>query len=580
MTDLFCNSSLFQYRSVVAGAALLLVGAGASPGGSARAQEPPPFPGDIGPGSLPTTRAAAAAATTGENTISTAPQIRLGGFGFPTSAPAPELSEPTRRWTVMPSIGVQLMGTDNVFQSVTDRRSDLITTISPALMAAADTARFKGVMSYAPNIQLYANTSGQNRVDHQFNGQGLLVVVPELVFFDVRGSSSIQSLTSGFAPESTALTSRGNTIQTTSLQASPYIIHRFGDMVTVQAGYGYQYVDQATGGGNNQPAGSTINGVPTFIGQHFQAHEFYAVARTGPELGRLAFEGRLINTEYIGTGVLDGAYRRSASVETRYAIIRGVSALVEGGYEQQRYAGTPGVRIDGPIWAVGARIDFSAESFLIAKYGRRDGFDSATVRASLALGGRTSLSANYEERLSTSAQRAGDLLSTTTLDELGNPIDLATGLPAVRPFSSSFLGVQSSLMRMRIGSAAIVQRWPRDTIALGLTYQEQTPISVAPGTVGFQQRGTSGSITWAHELTERTFATAYVQYGTFDGGQGDGDVVSASLTFSHQLQPRLYGSLQLATYSRRNGQTSNVIDQRINGRANQNIVLLALRQTF
>lgn len=569
MSDLHRQGFWFRYRSVSAGAALLLLGTGLTPTGRALAQLPP-LPGDTGLGSLPSTRAAAAAE--GGAVAPTAPEIRLGGFGFPTGVRPPEPSEPGRRWTVVPSIGLQLLGTDNVFQTSNNRRSDLITTITPALMAAADTPRFQGVMNYAPNIQIYADTPNQNRVDHRFNGQGLATVVPDLLYLDVRGASATQTITGGFAPESTVIANRGNQIQTTSLQISPYLTHRFGDMLTVQAGYGFQYVDQSTNAGQNQ-AVTTVNGLPAFVAQHFTAHEVYAVGRTGPDLGRLALEGRLFNTQYIGTGVLDGAYRRSASVEARYALVRGLSALVEGGYEQQRYAGTPGLHIDGPIWSVGMRVDFSAESYLVAKYGRHDGFNSATLRASLSLGGRTRLAANYEERLSTSAMRAGDLLSTTTLDELGNPIDLATGLPSVQPFGSSFLGVQNSLVRLRLASAAIVQNWPRDTIAFGFSYQEQRPISVATGTAAFEQRGTSGTITWAHELTPRTMATAYLQYGVFSTGLlGDGDVVSASVALTHQLQPRLLGTLQVATSSRS--------DARNNGRATQNIILLALRQSF
>lgn len=569
MNDLDRLAFLFRYRSVAAMSALLLIGAGLP--GRALAQLPPPLPGDTGPGSLPSTRQAAAAAE-GEVTPSTSPQVRLGGFGFPTAALPPQPAEPGRRWTVTPSIGLQLLGTDNVFQTASNRQSDLITTISPALMAAADTSRFQGVMNYQPNIQIYADTPSQNRLDHRFNGQGLATLLPDLLYLDVRGSSAIQTITGGFAPETTVIADRRNQIQTTSLQVSPYLTHRFGDMATVQAGYAFQYVDQSTAAQRGQAA-TTINGLPAFVAQHYTGHEVYAVARTGRDLGRFALEGRINNTQYIGTGVMDGAYRRAASVEARYAIVRGVAALVEGGYEQQRYAGTPGVRVDGPIWSAGMRVDFSAESFFVAKYGRRDGFDSASLRASLALGGRTRLSANYEERLSTSALRAGDLLSTTTLDELGNPIDLATGLPQVQPFASSFLGVQNSLMRLRIASAAVVQSWPRDTIALGFSYQEQTPLSTAIGTASFAQTGTSGSLTWAHELTQRTLATAYLQYGTFSSGfLGDGDLVSASLTFSHQLQPRLLGTLQIATSSRS--------DARNNGRVSQNLILLALRQSF
>nr|WP_314071050.1 TIGR03016 family PEP-CTERM system-associated outer membrane protein [uncultured Roseococcus sp.] len=550
-------------------------------GASPAFAEPPPLPSDVGPGSLPTTRAAAAAALAEEGGIpapsTLSPAVRLGAFGLPTGGPPaegppPADAEPTRRWTISPSLGVQVMGTDNVFQTAQNRRSDMITTIMPSLILGADTSRLQGVLNYSPNIQIYANTRGQNRMDQRFNGQGLATLVPGLLFLDVRGASAVQTLTGGIAPESTLVTDRRNTLQTTSFQISPYIMHRFGDLATVRAGYAFQYVDQKTDSQSGQFT-LTPGGLPTFQNQNFTAHEVYAVARSGPDLGRLALEARVDSTSYIGTGVLDGAYRRNAAIQARYAIVRGFSALVEGGYEQQRYGGVPGVHISGPIYSVGFRLDFSDESRIIAKYGRHDGFDSASLDASLALGGRTRLSASYNERLSTSAGLAGDLLATTSLDALGNPIDLATGLPVVQPFANSFLGAQTSLMRVRSAAAALVQNWPRDTIALTFNYEKRDPISAVPGTASFQQTGTSGAVSWSHALTERTTAFAYLQYGEFTNGiLGKGDLVTASLTFTHQLQPRLTGTLQFATSSRS--------DERSTGRATQNLVLVGLRQSF
>lgn len=566
MREALQDSPSFQHRFL---GAISILFVGAAPAFA----EPPPAPTDVGPGSLPTTRAAAQAeegALPGPSL--TAPAVRLGAFGFPSGAqPAPE-PDPTRRWTIVPSLGVQVMGTDNVFQTAHNRRADMITTILPSLLMSADTPRFQGVLNYSPNIQIYADTRGQNRMDQHFNGQGLATLVPDLLFLDIRGASNVQTLTGGIAPESTLVTDRRNTVQTTSFQVSPYLIHRFGDLATVRAGYAFQYVDQRADSQSGQFAVSP-SGQPTFLNQNFTAHEVYAVARTGPDFGRLALEGRVDSTSYIGTGVLDGAYRHTGSVEARYALIRGLSALVEGGYEHQRYAGVPGIRISGPIYSVGLRVDFSDESRIVAKYGRHDGFDSASLDATLALGGRTRFSARYHERLSSSASAAGDLLATTSLDTLGNPIDISTGLPVVQPFANSFLGAQTSLMRVRSASAALVQSWPRDTIALTFNYEKRDPVSVVPGTAAFAQEGSSGAISWAHALTERTTAFAYVQYGQFTNGFfGKGDLVTASLTFTHQLQPRLTGTLQLATSSRSDETTS--------GRATQNFILVGLRQSF
>jgi len=558
----------------------------------------PPFPDSLGPGSLPSVRAAASAerqAGEGGGQAATpiappgaagGPEIQLGGFGFPLGGPAAtawpgRLSGPPgaqapgearRPFSITPSLGVQLLATDNLFQTVRGPRSDLVTTISPGLLLRADTLWLQGVLNYMPNVQFYARNGEQNRVDQRGNGQALATLLPGLLFLDLRGASAVQSITGGLAPESGLVTTRQNQVTTTTAQVSPYLLHRFGTRATLQAGYSFQYVDQGGSAARLGGAG-LIGGRPAFTAQNFTAHEVYGVLRSGPDFGRLAWEVRADNTNYIGTGVLDAAYRRQASVEGRYAIVRGISVLAEGGYEQQRYGGTPGRRVDGPVWALGGRLDFVDDGRILVKYGRRDGFDSVLVNASIPIGGRTRLAANYNERLTTTAQRAADLLNSSSLDALGNPIDLATGQPVVRSFANSFLGAQGNLLRVRSASASVVQNWPRDTLVLSLTQEQRSPISVTQGGVGFAQRGTSASFTWAHALTERTTATAFVQYGQFTTGLlRRGDVVSGSVTLTHQLAPRLSGALQIGTSSRTSGTVS--------GRATQNIVLLSLRQTF
>ncbi|NKE45422.1 hypothetical protein HB662_11600 [Roseomonas frigidaquae] len=540
----------------------------------------PPLPGSTGPGSLPSVRAAAqaesAAARGTEVVPSTAPPIRIGQFGFPvTGAPPTETAPSGRPWTIVPSLSVQAVATDNLFNSPNRKSGDVFTTITPGVLVSADTARLQGVLSYTPSARFHAENGDQDRIDQNFNGQALLSVVPGTVFLDVRGASSVQSIAGGFAPEGNIVTNDRDRLQTTSFQVSPYIVHRFGDTATAQIGYAFQYVDQS---GDDpvlalQPGLSTPGVQGGTAAQSFTAHEGYAVVRTGPDFGRLAMEGRLEATSYIGDGVLDGAYRRLGSVEARYAILRGFSVLLQGGYEQQRFAGTPGIDIDEPIWSVGARFDFSDTSQMTVRYGRRNGFNSFSFDGGFDVGGRTRISGRYAETLSTGALEAADLLSATSLDQFGNPIDLSTGLPVIRPFSGSFLGSQTSLVRVKSASAAIVQTWPRDTFALTVTREERTPVSVAAGGRSFGQRGTSAGFTWSHALTPRTNAIGFLQYGrTSSDLNNDGTVMSASLTFVHELRENTSVTLQLA--SSRREQVSG------SGTSTQNFILIGLRQTF
>jgi uncharacterized protein (PEP-CTERM system associated) len=531
----------------------------------------PPLPGDTGVGSLPSARAAAL--PRGEDgqplaPTETAPQIRLGNFGFPITGDQPTLAEPGRAFTITPSIEVQALATDNVFNRANQKSSDVITTVTPGVLISADTARLQGVLNYRPSARFYANNSDENSIDHNFNGAALVTLVPGFAYLDLRGQSAVRSASGGRAPESGLVTDDDDRLQTTSFQVSPYIVHRFGDTATMQIGYAYLNVDQSGNSLVQGPNGQVFN-----VGQSYEAHQGYAVVRTGPAFGRLAMEGRLEATEYIGEGVLDEAYRRIGTVEARYAILRGLYVLGEVGYEQQRYGGNPGVDIDEPVWSVGVRVDVTDRGTITVRYGRRNGFNSASLDAAVQVGVRTRISARYSEGLSNSALEAGDLLTTTTLDQFGNPVDLATGLPATRPLTGSFLGSENSLNRVKTASATLSQAWPRDRFALTLRREERTPISVAAGGSNFAQTGTSGSLTWARSLSERTEAVAFVQYGqTSSDVFGDGTVSSIGLTFVQQLRERLTGQLQFGRNVRDNSGTG--------GRSTQNFVLIGLRQTF
>ncbi len=505
--------------------------------------------------------------------------------GFGAGLPAPEQSQPGRAWTVTPSLGLQLFATDNINQTVTDKRSEFITGVSPGLLVTADTARLRGVLNYQPSVLLYAEDSAQSRILQNFNGQALATLLPERLFLDLRGAAATQAVGGGFAPQSTPLVDRQGVLQTTSFQASPYFVQPFGDIATLQVGYGFQAVQQSLGGGATTAL--TPTGQVFFSDTRYVANSGFAALRTGPSFGPLAMEARLVSTDYSGNGIYDGAYRRVAVAEVRYALTRQVAILAEGGYEAQRYSTIPRFELSEPIWAAGLRLTLSPESIVTFKYGHRDGVDSPSVNAVLALGGRTRLFASYSERLSSSAQRAADLLSTTTVDALGNPVDSLTGAPVFQPFADSFFGTQSGLQLVRQGNVTISQSWPRDTIFLSASWQRLTPVAAAPGAVNFAQTGYTVNLAWAHALTDRTSVTAGLQYGWQErsgqgfnqaGGNTSGSVYGGSLAVATQLTPGLTAFAQYAITSR--GNLSGVDVPGSGGRAIQNTILIGLRQTF
>lgn len=492
-------------------------------------------------------------------------------LGYPFNAVSPPGDPTARRFTVTPSIAAQILGTDNVQQTATNARSELITTLTPGLLVAADTLRLQGLLNYTPALQLYGSDPSRPQVLQRFNGQFLATIVPEAIFLDMRGSAATQAANGGFAPQTTPNLGRDGLVQTIAYQIAPYWMHRFGDLATVQAGYAFQSVQRSLVGGG--PASSAATPASGFVNDGFTANSVYGVARTGQRFGPLGLEARLLSTDYDGTGVLENAYRRSATLEGRYFVTRRLALLVEGGYEMQRYSGTPRFELSEPIWSVGARVALSPDSGFTLRYAHRDGFSSPAFDSVFALGGRTRIFASYSERLTTGAQRAADFLNLTTLDALGNPVDGLSGAPVAQPFADSFLGAQGSLLRIRRASASIIQTWPRDVFALTVASERQRPVAVAPGAVALEQTGNSLTFTWSHALTPTTTAIASLQYGRLERqGQPSGDVYGGTVSLVTQLAPGLSAYAQYGLTNRG--------EQFGGGRAIQNVVVIGLRQSF
>lgn len=518
-------------------------------------------------------------------------QPRLGGyaggggfdiFGAPFVPPAGGLAEPG--WRLQPSLGVQLLATDNIENATTGRRGEFITTVTPGLAVNANTNSVTGYLNYSPSAWLHADRPRDNRLDQRYLGQALVTVMPELLYLDLSGFGALTETAGGNAPggfqqTGSPVVNRGSLVQTTSLQASPYIVRRLGNFATMQLGYGWRYLSQD--GNTTRAAGAAQ---PFFASEQTTTHEGFGILRTGDYFGRLAFESRTIATVYDSNGALAGAHRYSSSLQARYGITRSLAGLLEGGYEDQKYGGTTPFSVQGPIWSVGLRFMPDPENIAVIKYGRRDGFNSASGNLSLGLGGRTRLFASYADELGTPAQRTADLLSTTTTDPLGNTIDAASGTPArVVPFTNSFLATQSSLFRLKRASVALSQGWERDSLELALLFDDRRPLTSAIGTTGFAQKGTSVSLSWTHRLTEALVGTAYLQYGVFDssqvgspgggtGGSISSDVYTLRLAFNQMLTETLSASLQYA-FSNRGTDT-------LSGHATQNILIAGLRKTF
>ncbi|MBX9699974.1 MAG: TIGR03016 family PEP-CTERM system-associated outer membrane protein, partial [Acetobacteraceae bacterium] len=523
----------------------------------------------------------------------TAPSFSaLEAFGFPASPLTLPATPSGRPFDIRGSIGGQVLFTDNVRNSATNRQSDVGFTLLPSISASSDTARLRGSFTYNPTLTYYANTPSQNRINNFFTGNARATLIEDQVFLDLRAFGTVSATSGGFAPVGTPQVGTNNQVQSYAFQAAPYYVQRFGGFGTTNIGYAYRWVDQ-TGSRAFAPGSST----PFFTSRTTQANQIWAVFRSGEDFGRLLWSVRLIGSVFTGGGVYNDAHQYTASFQSSYAVNRWLAVLGEIGYEDARFSGINPYIVKEMIWGAGVRILPSEESAIIAAVRQRDGFISPFADVAMRLGPRTRLNGFYREVLSTTGAQSLDLLTAITYDALGNPIDRFAGSPIVVPFAGtplgplggpldgglaspggssfggSFLSTQNALMRMRTANVSLSQIWERDTLTLQYFYQETTPVAIATGTTAFQQSGNSVGLTWSHLLTDATSLSTYVSYGRFNtGSAGNSNTYTGRVLLAHRLSDTLFGSLQYV-YSNRGAPTGG-------SSAVQNTVLATLRKAF
>jgi hypothetical protein len=485
------------------------------------------------------------------------------------------------------SVQLRALGTDNFRGSPSNREAEFQGSVRPLLGLRADSARLTGSVFYAPTFSAFAGGVNQPaRLDHRFGGDTTAVVVPDRVFVNARAFGSVvpilpaQRLEGDEAP-----LARDQLSQTTTFVLSPYVVQPFGTRATGIAGYTWNRTER-----DGRTTSLTPGGLPVFTPNVLTTHTGYAALRTGEDFGRLAAEARVRGSSFEGGGaVTDGGHRALALLELRYAFTRTVAGLVEGGYESLRFGGTNPLRVDEPVWGVGVRLDPGPNTVVIARYRRRDGFDSPQIEARTALGPRTTLFADYFERLGTGLLNQADLLSTVTVDELGNTVDSRTGLPSsALGAGGAALGAagSTSLNRIRRGGAGVSRSFGLNQVTLRYTYDRTSPASVAPGTLGLSQEVHTGALIWSRPITPQTTLVGTAQVGFFDTaaagapaaarGSTTGTNILGRASVLQQFTDRLTGVLQYQI-THRSTETAGVPGSRDSV---QNTIVATLTQAF
>ena len=459
---------------------------------------------------------------------------------------------------------------------------------SRAFVASGDTTRLHGELAYTPEIELYSPDGNQNNVAQNFDGRLLATLLPSTLFLDLRGFGAVQAITPGQAPNGTNALSRGNSSQAYSFSATPYAVHRFGEWGTGEVGGTIaRTMQNALQPATSQPL---LAALAESSNQNVTTTSGHAAFVTGEAFARYNGTALAQFTNYAGTGVLSGAYDDTVTLDNGYAITRTITALATIGWENIHYAGTNPIKIDDAVWNVGVRLVPNADSTITVRYGHQDGLNSFLVDAAYQPTARTRIYGRYSTGLTTQAQLLQNVLATSDLDALGNPVDHTTGAPLV-PIGG-FFGTQNSLYKTTLASLTGELLLDRDIISASVNSQNQVLVSAgnAVGLANGNLSGVYGALSWSHQLRPNLQSTIYFQYGT---ERNEGPLTSnqqlmvASATLAYALSPTLSGQVQYSynqTFGAQNSAAQNFVNNPFfgneTGNSSQSIILVSLIKSF
>jgi len=503
-------------------------------------------------------------------------------------------------WTILPGIGADEFFTDNVLQSATDRRWDLVTVVTPSIAAIGDLPNAQVNFNYSPQLRLDARTPSQNGLTQQLAGTGQFTIIPDAFYVDARALAGGVPIGAGFGALGagqqlgasqlsggigTAGLAKQNLAQTSSASISPYLLHRFGDTGTAKIGY---EINESTISQNSSyfplfvPTGSNS--------QHSLTNQGVAQFETGEQFAPYRYLVVAIASQSTGSGVSNGSSQDTISNEFGYEISQSISVYTNIGYEKLRFGGVPPTRVNDVTWGFGATYQPNPDSQIKIGYGHQNGTTGVQFSGYYALTPRTRITAQYTTGLESDVQQLQGQLDLAALDQNGNAVDAQTGAPLFNALGG--IGVQGGLFRSKSFSMTATTVLDRDQFSLSVEWSQNTtiatdnalvstnPFNPVTPPVGSTSMDVTGTLDWVHSIREDLTLNSGASYGRSNvtggntGGPGTGQQTSVGATvgLQYMLSQTLATTVRYSYFLR----ASPLPDQTIY----QNLFLVGINKQF
>jgi uncharacterized protein (PEP-CTERM system associated) len=150
------------------------------------------------------------------------------------AADAPD-AEPRPRFRVETSIGIQETLTNNVELVQTDRRSDLITQVSPSIRLVSLAGPVRGFLDYSPVGYLYARDSSLNNIQQALSAAGTAEAIEKWAFVDASASITQQNISPFGKQSADNALGNANRTEVAWARVSPYLRGKLGGFADYEA---------------------------------------------------------------------------------------------------------------------------------------------------------------------------------------------------------------------------------------------------------------------------------------------------------------------------------------------------------
>ena len=484
-------------------------------------------------------------------------------------------------WRIIPSLTVEETYTDNLRLAPRGQeQSDWITEISPGVSVTGRGARLQFSAAYALQYRYYLKNSDENGFGHSLISNALWEAYDKQLFVEASASVSQQNI-SPLGPQAQSNANvTGNRTEVRSTSISPYWIRNLGSWATANVRYTWSKTESSG----------------DFSVYDSESNLFSAALSSGPRFTDFGWGIAYNLSKYDSSEGAFGSRESESTVgNVRYRIFPTLALTGSLGYERNDYADRESLGTSGTTWTVGADWAPNSRTRVSGAYGER--YFGNTKRLDITHRTRlTTWSLGYSEDVTQqpfigAVPIIADTASTLDRLFLATIPDARERQLAVQRFIaqnalSSALGIPVQFLTNQVTLSKRLQAGfgllgTRTSLLMSVFRDERTNLSVSEFNGPFdpfaisdtvEQTGFSTALTWrisGQTTASASFGGSRNRYP--DAAREDKDAY-IRLALTHQLQPKVLGSVQVRMVDRSSDDVNNEYRERA--------IIGTLRMTF